>query len=103
MKKEILKKLQVILKVFVAIVLVFSTTTLVNAEDGDVDNIIFDVSGQLVEAKETSNQVKISLKITNTSETDLTLDSIKADIPEGVNYVSIEQENTPSQEDDSLL
>ena len=48
MKKEILKKLQVILKVFVAIVLVFSTTTLVNAEDGDVDNIIFDVSGQLV-------------------------------------------------------
>ena len=103
MKKEILKKLQVILKVFVAIVLVFSTTTLVNAEDGDVDNIIFDVSGQLVEAKETSNQVKISLKITNTSETDLTLGSIKADIPKGVNYVSIEQENTPSQEDDSLL
>ena len=58
MKKEILKKLQVILKVFVAIVLVFSTTTLVNAEDGDVDNIIFDVSGQLVEAKEKLAQIR---------------------------------------------
>ena len=103
----LLKKVKKIFKCFMVVVLTLTMLNLTHAEDSshnilDMNDILFNVKGRLIEQNEDVNKIQVTIDIENVGSEDFVCNSIKSKLTEGIEY--IENENSLFiKEDDEIV
>lgn len=91
----LLKKVKKIFKCFMVIVLAMTMLNFTHAEDSsynvlDMNDILFNVKGHLLEQDEDINKIQVTIDIENVGSEDFVCNSIKSELTDGIEYIGDE-------------